>query len=151
MIFIFPLAPVCIAVAILGMSFADGLLGSLSTIRNIVMVLEVVIAVIIFISNIKSLRRGDVSGLQIFLNSVSGAVAILVTDVFFKGLASNGGGAIEGPLNLIIGLLFAGPIWFCMISGWLGTCAAEDNWEMWKSFLMAVGGAAVLVYIICLS
>lgn len=150
MIIIFPLLPICVAVVILGLSFADGLLGSLSTIRNIVMIAEVVIAALIMVSNLKSLRRGDISGLQLFLNSVAGVIAILVTNIFFKGLAMNNGGAIEGPLNLIIGLVFAGPIWLCMISGWWGTCAAEDNSEMWKSFLMAIGGAAILFYVICL-
>ncbi len=146
MIIILPLAPICAAVVLLSLSLADGLLGMLSTIRNTVMMIEIVIAAIILVSNIKALHSRTVSGKQVLLNSISGMVSIFATYLFFGGLASDGG-AIEGTLNLVIVSLFVGPIWFSMIGGWWGTCAAEDNGEMWKNFLITLGCASVMFYL----
>lgn len=142
MIFIFPLAPILIAVFLLAASLLNEVSTAVDTITSIAWVLVIVLSGVLVICNI--LRKASVGNkiLGTIISIATTIITMIESKTFLLGLvASSDTSSIMGTIEFGFVLIFGGCVWLasagmCAYASFV--CVDPDEFDDWR-YLKAIG------------
>ena len=140
MIFIFPLAPILAAIAILILCVGTGIASVANYITTACWVVFAILSIVLIIYTIARKSSGKAKAIGLMLAIPAIGISLIESKSYFSGvLASADAGGISGTLEFLFVLVFGGLIWFacifaCAFAGYKAANVDEYDDVGWNSF-----------------